>query len=116
MKQSRYISRFGLFLLIFSLSLTGSAFEISSYAQSTQKEVSPKFSAAAAYKKNCSSCHDHGVMGAPNPGHQRFSKDIEILVTNAINGIGRMPARGHASFLSDAEVRSIVEFMAGAQE
>ena len=116
MKQSRYMSGFGLSLLIFSLALSGPSFEISSYAQSTQEEVSPKFTAAAAYKKKCSSCHDHGVMGAPKPGHQRFSKDIVTLVTNAINGIGRMPARGHASFLSDAEVRSIVEYMVRAQE
>ena len=111
MKQSRYISGFGLSLLFFSLALSGPAF-----AQSTQKEVALKFSAAATYKKNCSSCHDHGVMDAPKPGHQRFSKDIESLVTNAINGIGRMPARGYASFLSDAEVRSIVEYMVRAQE
>ena len=55
-------------------------------------------------------------MDAPKPGHQRFSKDIEVLVTNAINGIGRMPARGHAAFLSDAEVRSIVEYMVSTQE
>jgi cytochrome c5 len=115
-KQSRCISGFGLSLLICSLALSGPAFEVSSYAQSTQKEVSPKFTAAAAYKKRCSACHDHGIMGAPKPGHQRFSQDIDTLVTNAITGIGKMPARGHAAFLSDAEMRSIVEYMVLPQE
>lgn len=111
MKLRRFILGLSLTPLFFALALSGSAF-----AQSTQEEVSPKFSAATAYKKNCSSCHDHGVMGAPHPGTQRFSKDIDSLVTNAINGIGNMPARGHASFLSDAEVRSIVEDMKRTQE
>ncbi len=67
---------------------------------------------AVTYKKNCASCHDRGIMGAPKPGDLRLQEDIDVLVKNAINGIGNMPARGHASFLSDVEVRSIVEFMA----
>jgi cytochrome c5 len=111
MKQSLYISGIGLSLLFFSLVLLSSTF-----AQSPQKKVSPNFSADAAYKKNCSSCHDNKVMDAPKPGDQRFSKDIDSLVKNAINGIGNMPARGHAAFLSDEEVRSIVEYMEHAQE
>ncbi|MBN1958355.1 MAG: cytochrome c5 family protein [Desulfuromonadales bacterium] len=111
MKQSQYISGVGLSLVFLSLALFSP-----SLAQSLQKEVSPNFSADTAYKKSCSSCHDHGVMGAPKPGDQRFSKDIDSLVKNAIKGIGNMPARGHASFLSDDEVRSIVEYMEHAQE
>jgi len=67
--------------------------------------------AAAVYNKNCASCHQRGVMGAPKPGDPRFLEDIDILVENAIKGIGNMPARGHASFLSDDEVRSVVEYM-----
>jgi cytochrome c5 len=50
-------------------------------------------------------------MGAPKPGDPRFLEDIDILVENAIKGIGNMPARGHATFLSDDEVRSVVEYM-----
>ena len=116
MKQSRYISRYGLPLLFFSLALSVPVSDRSAYAQVIQQDLSVEFNAEAAYKKNCSSCHDHGVMGAPKPGDQRFSKDIETLVTNAINGIGKMPARGHAAFLTDDQVRSIVEYMEQAQE
>lgn len=111
MKQNLYISGVILSLLFFSLALFSTAF-----AESPKNEVSSDFSADAAYKNNCSSCHDHGVMGAPKPGDQRFSKDIDSLVKNAIKGIGKMPARGHASFLSDEEVRSIVEYMERPQE
>ncbi len=67
--------------------------------------------AAAIYNSNCASCHQRGVMGAPKPGAPRFLEDIDILVENAIKGVGNMPARGHATFLSDDEVRTVVEFM-----
>lgn len=66
---------------------------------------------AAVYKRNCASCHDRGIMGAQKPGDPRFSEDIDILVENAIKGIGNMPERGHATFLSDDELRSVVEYM-----
>ncbi|MBW6510077.1 MAG: c-type cytochrome [Desulfuromonadales bacterium] len=67
--------------------------------------------AAATYNSNCASCHQRGVMGAPKPGDSRFLADIDMLVENAIKGIGNMPARGHAAFLSDDEIRAVVEFM-----
>ena len=66
---------------------------------------------ADIYRKNCATCHDRAVMGAPKPGDPRFSADLDTLVENAIKGIGRMPARGHASFLTDDEIRSVVEYM-----
>lgn len=66
---------------------------------------------AEMYNRNCASCHQRGIMGAPKPGDSRFLEDIDMLVENAIKGIGKMPARGHAAFLSDDEIRSIVEYM-----
>jgi len=66
---------------------------------------------SSIYQKSCSSCHDSGIMGAPKLGHERYSADIEELVTNSINGIGRMPARGGNRNLSDEDVRAAVEYM-----
>lgn len=63
------------------------------------------------YQKNCGSCHNSGIMGAPKFGDDRFSADIEELVTNGINGVGRMPARGGNRNLSDDDVRAAVEYM-----
>ena len=63
------------------------------------------------YQQNCRSCHDSGVMGAPKLGDERYSADLETLVENSINGIGRMPARGGNKTLTDAEVRAAVEYM-----
>lgn len=68
--------------------------------------------AAVIYKRNCASCHDRALMGAPKPGDRRFQEPIDILVMNAINGIGNMPARGHATSLSEDEIRVIIEYMA----
>ncbi|MFO7576343.1 MAG: c-type cytochrome [Pelovirga sp.] len=63
------------------------------------------------YQQNCRSCHDSGVMGAPQLGDERYSGDLETLVENSINGIGRMPARGGNKSLTDDEVRAAVEYM-----
>jgi cytochrome c5 len=95
-------------LAVYGLSVPGT-----SQAQVEKDQHAPETAppAAAIYKKNCASCHDHAIMGAPKPGDPRFSTDIDILVENAIKGIGKMPARGHASFLTDDEIRSVVEYM-----
>lgn len=66
---------------------------------------------SSIYQQNCRSCHDSGIMGAPKIGNERYSADIEELVANSINGIGRMPARGGNRNLSDEDVRAAVLYM-----
>lgn len=66
---------------------------------------------SSIYQQNCRSCHDSGLMGAPQIGDDRYSADIDELVDNSIKGIGRMPARGGNSNLSDEDVRAAVEYM-----
>ena len=63
------------------------------------------------YLSNCKSCHANGLLGAPKLGDTRLQKDLETLVMNSIKGIGRMPARGGVSSLSDADVRDAVVYM-----
>lgn len=111
MNKIRFTASLVLSLLICSLAVYGLSVPSSSQAQDdtdqyTQEAVSR---VAAIYRRNCASCHDHAIMGAPKPGDPRFSADIDILVENAIKGIGRMPARGHATFLTDDEIRSVIE-------
>lgn len=77
----------------------------------TQDEANQTADGAQVYQQNCRSCHDSGLMGAPQLGNDRYSADIEILVENSINGLNSMPARGGNSSLSDAEVRAAVEYM-----
>ncbi|MFO7765916.1 MAG: c-type cytochrome [Pelovirga sp.] len=96
--------------------------EVQTGAQQLVKDGSDKLAAltpsaatfdqgSSVYEQNCRSCHDSGIMGAPEIGADRYSADIEELVTNSINGIGRMPARGGNSSLSDEDVRAAVMYM-----
>ncbi len=71
----------------------------------------------AVYTKACISCHKLGIAGAPKTGDKAAWKSlvasgVDQMTTNAINGKGKMPAKGGNSSLSDAEVRAAVEYMA----
>ena len=66
-------------------------------------------------RKPCSACHNIGAGGAPILGvrshwAERIKKGPEALTQSVVRGMGRMPPRG-ATSLSDAEIRTIVDFM-----
>lgn len=67
-------------------------------------------------ESTCNSCHNTGVLGAPKMGDTadwgtRFSQGMETIMTNAIDGIGGMPARGGDSNLSDENLKKAVVYM-----
>ncbi|MCW9049072.1 MAG: c-type cytochrome [Deltaproteobacteria bacterium] len=77
---------------------------------------SGSISGETVYNKSCGSCHKFGVIGAPKTGDKAAwaalsSNGIEPLVQTAINGKGKMPARGGNSKLTDDEVKAAVEYM-----
>lgn len=67
------------------------------------------------YENACSTCHANGVAGAPemvaSAWTGRLDKGTEMLIANAINGIGAMPARGGRRDLSDEQVAASVTYM-----
>jgi cytochrome c5 len=68
------------------------------------------------YQRTCSACHDTGVAGAPKTGDteawsSRIAKGEDLLVQNAVNGIGAMPPKGGDPSLSEEEVRAAVNYM-----
>jgi cytochrome c5 len=67
------------------------------------------------YDNVCSTCHANGVAGAPemvaSAWSRRLDKGTEALISNAINGIGAMPARGGRRDLSDEQVAASVNYM-----
>jgi len=71
----------------------------------------------AVYEKVCAACHAIGVIGAPKPGDAeawkaRLAKGMDAVVRNAIVGTPRgMPPKGGRADLTDAQIRSAVEFM-----
>ena len=70
------------------------------------------------YEKNvCSACHNIGAGGAPILGvrsawAERNKKGAAALTQSVVRGMGAMPPRG-ATALSDAEIRTVVEYMMG---
>jgi len=72
------------------------------------------------YESACAACHGAGIAGAPKVGDagawaKRVAKGLDSLYANAINGIqgsaGVMPAKGGNAALSDAEVKSAVDYI-----
>jgi cytochrome c5 len=75
---------------------------------------------AAIYNYNCVACHSTGVDGAPKIGDQaawapRIKRGLELLVEHAISGYegdkGYMPPKGGNISLSDAEIRSAIDYI-----
>lgn len=74
------------------------------------------------YKTKCFACHDTGAAGAPKIGDAALwgarmdEKGLDLLVTNAINGINGMPPKGTCGDCSDEEIAASVEYIiAGSQ-
>ncbi len=68
------------------------------------------------YNGLCAACHESGAAGAPIRGSEQFAarveeKGLEMLVSNAINGINAMPARGGNPALTDEQIQAAVEYM-----
>jgi len=74
--------------------------------------------AESIYKSVCSACHGSGALGAPKAGDKaawapRLAQGKAALYASAINGKNSMPAKGGATSLSDAEVKSAVDYLTG---
>ncbi|MFY8062303.1 MAG: c-type cytochrome [Usitatibacteraceae bacterium] len=72
------------------------------------------------YKASCAACHSPGVAGAPKSGDKaawapRIAQGKDTLYKHAIGGFqgkgGVMPAKGGNTTLSDADVKSAVDYM-----
>lgn len=68
------------------------------------------------YGQFCVACHSIGVAGAPKFGNAgdwapRLAKGMDSLISNAINGINAMPARGTCADCSDEEIEVTIQYM-----
>ena len=80
------------------------------------KVASAPQSGEAVYNSVCMSCHMSGAAGAPVTGEatqwtQRLTKGLDTLYSNALNGIGVMPAKGGLMSLSEKEIKLAVDYM-----
>ena len=95
--------------------------------QSGAKFKEPEAPAVAATKSSgrsgeqivqatCGSCHNAGLNGAPKIGDRaawtkRVANGVDAVTAAAIKGHGGMPARGGMADLTDAELKSAVQYM-----
>ena len=89
-------------------------------AAATTAPVAAAGTAPPLYAQLCSTCHAAGIAGAPKVGDKaawaaRAAQGIDALTTSAIKGKGAMPPRGGSS-ASDAEIKSVVTYMANASK
>ena len=74
------------------------------------------FDAAGAYQMSCNACHGTGAAGAPmlsdaGAWEARMEKGMDALMSNVINGVGAMPARGICMTCSDDDLQAVVNYM-----
>ncbi len=70
----------------------------------------------AVYGKSCAGCHATGVLNSPKIGDKaawepRLAPGLDALVSSALKGKGAMPPKGGNTSLSDAEVKSAIQYM-----
>ncbi len=75
-------------------------------------------SGEAIYNTICQACHAAGVAGAPKTGDKaawapRIASGMSALLKAAANGKGAMPPKGGAADLTEAELKSAVEYLVG---
>ncbi|HEX6297902.1 MAG TPA: c-type cytochrome [Burkholderiales bacterium] len=89
-------------------------------AQPAQAAAPPAKPAAAegkaVYDQTCVACHMQSVAGSPKLGDKaawapRIDTGMDSLVQSVLKGKGAMPPKGGNASLSEAQVRSAVEFM-----
>jgi cytochrome c5 len=67
-------------------------------------------------KQQCASCHEKGLHGAPRINDRaawapRMKRGLDATVRSAIQGHGKMPARGGLADTTDAELRAAITYM-----
>jgi len=70
----------------------------------------------SVFNSACLTCHGNSVRDAPRVGDMhvwqpRLAQGLDVLVEHALDGHGRMPAKGGYSTLTDHEVSSAVAYV-----
>lgn len=72
----------------------------------------------SVYEANCVACHAAGVAGAPKAGDKvawapRLKTGKDALYASVLKGKGAMPPKGGNTSLSDADVKTAVDYLTG---
>ena len=74
----------------------------------------------AIYNQYCTTCHSIGLLGAPKKDDavawqaaKKTAGGFSSLLSNAINGIRNMPAKGTCMGCSEEEISNAIQHMSG---
>jgi cytochrome c5 len=76
-------------------------------------------SAPAKYQTSCFACHSTGAAGAPKAHdtaawQPRIAQGMPTLVQHVTNGFNAMPPRGLCADCTEADYKTLIEFMSTA--
>ncbi len=106
------------FLRLFPLlALAGCGSDLS--PPSASSVSSPPAAVAAIYARACKNCHAVAGTGAPQTGDRaawapRLVQGDAVLIEHSFNGYKGMPPMGACMDCTEAQYRSLIEYMAGA--
>ena len=68
------------------------------------------------YNTSCMSCHATGAAGAPKLGDAaawapRIAAGMDVMLTNATNGLNAMPPKGLCMACSDEELQGAIQYI-----
>lgn len=103
---------------IAALALTANV-SLADEAQLQLAQTSDGFDPAAKYMASCFACHSTGAAGAPkmqagvyeSDWAARLEKGMDAVMSNVVNGINAMPAKGMCFDCTDADLRALVDYM-----
>jgi cytochrome c5 len=76
---------------------------------------------ARTYQSACASCHARIGTGAPLVGSDadwsaRRAEGLDVLLVHTVNGFRGMPPLGGCGLCSEADLRTLVSYVAGVAE
>jgi len=79
-------------------------------------QLTADFDAEQSYMQLCFACHSSGVAGAPklddpDDWNSRMEKGMEAVMSNVINGVNAMPAKGLCFNCTDEDLQALVDYM-----
>jgi cytochrome c5 len=96
--------------------------DIGVYLKTVKSKVPPMPSSSGSdagegvYSTYCAACHSTGAGGAPKFGDKTawdplIKQGMNVLYTNAMNGIGGMPRKGNCNSCSPTQIQEAVDYI-----
>ena len=102
--------------VVYMANAAGAKFKEPAAAAPPARAASGKVDGKRVYESTCMACHGTGVANAPKFGDKKawamhLTHGTEHVYENALKGKGAMPPKGGNLTLSEAEVKTAVDYM-----